>query len=120
MKNKIFKFLTIFLILAFILLISGNTFAAVKDFPGASGDGLEGVDTVTSIIGIVLTVVRTVGMGVAIIILIVIGCKYMIASSGERAEIKKYAIHYVIGAIVLFAASGLITIIRDAVAVTIS
>ena len=118
MKNNNLKIFSIILILLFVVLISNNTYAAVKDFSGAS-EGLEGVDTVTTIIGTVLTVVRTVGMGVAIIILIFLGCKYMLASTGERAEIKKYAIHYVTGAIILFAASGLITIIRDAVSATI-
>lgn len=58
-------------------------------------------------------IVRTVGYGVAIIILTVIGIKYMLASPGDRADIKKKAIPFVIGAVLLFASSTILGIISD-------
>ena len=63
----------------------------------------------------VLDVVRLVGAAVAVVMLMTIAAKYMIASSGDRADIKKYAFNYVIGAIILFAASGILTIVRDTI-----
>ena len=45
-----------------------------------------------SIITSVLAVIRIVGSAVALGILLVIAIKYMIASAGERADIKKYAL----------------------------
>ena len=67
------------------------------------------------IIGAVLDALRIAGAAIAIIILLVIASKYIVASAGDRADIKRYAVNYVIGAIVFFAASGILTIIRKTI-----
>jgi len=66
-------------------------------------------------IGTVLGVVRIVGMVIAIVMLAVIGSKYMMAAPSDRADLKKYIPRYVIGAMVLFSASAIVTVVRDAV-----
>jgi hypothetical protein len=38
--------------------------------------------------------------------------KYMMAAPGDKAEIKKSAVIYVVGAIVLFAVGGILSIIQ--------
>ena len=42
-----------------------------------------------------------------------VAIKYMSAAPGERAEIKKHAVPFVVGAVVLFASSGILTIIQQ-------
>ncbi len=69
----------------------------------------------TKIISTILSIIRTIAAGIAIVILIVIACKYILASAGERADIKKYAVNYVIGALILFAASAIVEIVKQAV-----
>ena len=64
-------------------------------------------------VGAVITITRSVATGVAIIMLIVLAMKYMTAAPGDRADIKKHAVVYVVGAVVLFAASGLLGIIAN-------
>lgn len=92
-----------------MLLNHGST---VKDkFSGKSG--VEGSAAITKIISAVLSVVRTAGAAVAIIILMTIAAKYIMASAGDRADIKKYAVNYVIGAIILFGASGILGLVKD-------
>ena len=49
----------------------------------------------------------------AIIMLIVLAIKYISAAPGDKADIKKHAVVYVVGAIVLFAASGILGIIKN-------
>ena len=71
-------------------------------------------DKIVAILSVVLEIVRNVGVGIAVLILLIHGCKYMLASAGEKAEIKKHAITYVIGAIVLFASATILEIIRQA------
>ena len=66
----------------------------------------------TDIGGQILSIVQVIGASVAIIILVVLGIKYMSASPNDRAEIKKHAVVYVVGAVVLFASSALVGIIR--------
>lgn len=68
-----------------------------------------------NIIGTILSVIRTVAAAIAVVILIVIACKYIIASAGDRADIKKYAINYIIGAVILFGASGILTLVQNLV-----
>ena len=72
---------------------------------GASG-AKSGIET---LLGTVLTGIRFVGAGIAICILSYVGIKYMLASASERAEIKNYMIKYVIGAIILFSATYIVT-----------
>lgn len=65
------------------------------------------------IIGSAITVVQVVGVGVAIIMLIVLAIKYISAAPGDKADIKKHAVVYVVGAVVLFAASGILGIVKN-------
>ena len=78
---------------------------------GASDD-TGAARSINKMIGAVLTVVQVIGVGVAVIMLVVLAIKYIAASPGDKAEIKKHAVVYVVGAVVLFAASGILGIIR--------
>ena len=112
MNKKIIKMISIFVLAVFLCAICSNVLAAVSDFSGAT-TGFGGGDAkIKKIINAILSLVRNIGVGIAVIILMSLGCKYMMASAGERAEIKKYAITYIIGAVVLFASSTLIGIIQ--------
>ena len=48
-----------------------------------------------------------VGSAAAIVILIILGVKYMMGSAEEKAEYKKTFVPYLIGAVLIFAASNL-------------
>lgn len=61
--------------------------------------------------GYVLGLVQTIGMAVAVIILVVLGIKYMVSSPEDKATIKDKASMYVVGAIIIFAASGLVGLV---------
>lgn len=114
MDKKVIKILSLLLLTVFCITICQNVFAAVSEFSGASATEMGGGDTkIKAVINAILTVVRLVGVGIAVIIIMVLGCKYMMASAGERAEIKKYAVTYVIGAVVLFASSTIIGILQN-------
>lgn len=97
------------------VIISGATSGVTADdlntFKGSTSD-VAGSSAATSILSSILSIVRTIGAAVAVVILMTIGAKYLVASAGDRADIKKYAINYVIGAIILFAASGILSIVK--------
>ena len=105
----------IFLVISLFNVVRAETVgnSAVKSFSGSSS--AKGSTTVTKIIATVLDIVRTIGASVAVVILLVIAGKYILASAGDRADIKKYAFNYVVGAVILIAASSILTIIRDTV-----
>lgn len=55
----------------------------------------------------ILGIIQVIGTIAAVGILMVIGIRYMMGSAQEKAEYKKVMIPYIIGAIILFAASNL-------------
>lgn len=120
MRNMIVKVLIIITILSMLILIFNiESFAADEEqfkidlFENKTTDGKKVETKITNALGTVLAVTRVIVMGIAIVMLIVLAMKYMISSAGERAEIKKYATTYVVGALVLFAASGILAIIEE-------
>ncbi len=73
----------------------------------------DDVKSIKDILKAILTVTRIVGVFIAVAILMIVACKYIIASAGDRADIKKHAISYIIGAVILFATSGIAGILQD-------
>ena len=63
------------------------------------------------VIGMGINIIRVVATGVAVIMLSYIGIKYMMAAPDQKAEFKKSATIYVLGAILIFAAGNILTII---------
>jgi len=82
-------------------------------------EGMKNVNNVTGvensrvaqILNSVIKLIQVAGTGVSVIILTLLGIKYMLASSSEKAEIKKMAMPIVIGCVLLFAAVNLVAII---------
>ncbi len=107
-----------------IMLIISSVFVNINTYAGDAESGVlyfsgksigkeEGGPLIRNVIGAVLNIVRIIGAAVAISMLMIIACKYIIASAGDRADIKKYAVNYIIGALILFGASGILTIIQN-------
>ncbi len=119
MKKVLKPIITILvMIIVFNLISSFYTYALaefdwkteINDFSSAEGEETATKAT-QNIVGAIAVVVRIVGMGVALIMLIVLAMKYMVAAPGDKADIKKHAIVYVVGAIVLFATTQILEII---------
>lgn len=55
----------------------------------------------------IVDVISTIGIIVAVIVLLVLGIKYMMGSASEKAEYKKTMIPYLIGAVLIFGASAI-------------
>ena len=77
---------------------------------GTYTDNTGTSSNVTNITATVITSIRVVGICVAIVMLLTVAMKYMVAAPGEKADIKKSSIQYVVGAIVLFGVVGILTI----------
>jgi len=71
------------------------------------------IDPTKSVIATAINVIRVVGTGIALIMLSYVGIKYMSAAPSEKADFKKSATAYVVGAIILFGASNIISIIAN-------
>lgn len=114
--NKRILIRVLSILVCVLLCFSTITYGAfVKDnFKGnIAADAEDGAGALVKIISSVLGVVRTIGAVVAIVIFMVVAIKYIIASAGEKADLKKYLTTYVIGGLILFGASGILEIIRQ-------
>lgn len=115
MTKKVMKVVAILLAVVLVVALSGSVFAADIDLSKFDGmtDTSGAGDSVTNIIGALINIIQIIGTGVAIIMLIVLAIKYISAAPGDKADIKKHAVVYVVGAIVLFAATGILQIIKN-------
>lgn len=66
----------------------------------------------------VIVITQIIGVGTALIMAIILGMKYMVSAPDDKAQIKKHAVVYVIGAVVLFGAAGILEIIKNFAGVT--
>lgn len=111
------KFLRILIMSIFYFLVGSIILTNIVDagFTDSFGGNINGINTtpVKGILSSVLGIIRLVGVFIAVSILLVIATKYMIASAGDRADIKKYAVTYIIGAVILFATSGIAGIAKQ-------
>lgn len=110
-KKSIFKILSIALMVAMIAMCLGNIVLADVDY-NPDGASSETSTKFGSILNIFLGLAQVIGIAIAVIMLIVLAIKYISAAPGDKAEIKKHAVVYIVGAVVLFAASGIIQIIK--------
>lgn len=115
MNNKIAKFITPILLLMAVLtgLMMTTSYAevSVTDFEGNT-EG-QAAEKVTDISKNIIGIVQVVGTAAAVVMLVVLGIKYVVASASEKAEIKKSAPIYVVAAVFIFAAVNILAIIQD-------
>ena len=121
--NKIMKIVVAILVLALVSVFASQVILASQEIdpldvdqnPNAkftARDNSGASVAAANIIGMIINIAQVIGMGIAIIMLIVLAIKYIAASPEGKAEIKKNATIYVVGAVILFAASGILGIIR--------
>lgn len=110
-KKTIFKILSIALMVAMVAMCLGNVALADVDYK-PDGSTSTTATKFQTILNIFLGLAQVIGIAIAVIMLIVLAIKYISAAPGDKAEIKKHAVIYIVGAVVLFAASGIIQIIK--------
>ena len=64
-------------------------------------------------IGTIISLVRYIGIVVAVIWIMVLGIKYMTASVEQKADYKRTFLPYLIGAILLFAGTNIVAMIYN-------
>lgn len=112
MNKKSIRIISTVLTIAIVLMtLTAPVFAANElDGINTSVDLNDG-GKLNSVGNTILTLIRTVGIFIAVGILMVLGIKYMMGSAEEKASYKKTMMPYIVGAVVLFAASTILTTI---------
>ena len=113
--SKVKKISVVIITLLMVVCIFNSVVYAdnfdVDAFEG-KGTGLTNVKGfVNNTSATIISTMRNITVAIAIVILLVISMKYMMSAPGDRADIKKHAVHYVISALILFGVSGILTVI---------
>lgn len=95
-----------------IVYASENTKEIINTFRGTETSTGGGVEEASKLIGRVISIVQVFGIFIAVAMCIGLGIKYMYSSPGDRAQIKNHLTVYVIGAIVMFSATGILQIVK--------
>lgn len=108
--QKTLKILSIILIAILMVTMMGTVVMAsdasgqVQELFNKDAEGTEGIMNVG---GRIVSIVTTIGIIVAVVVLLVLGIKYMMGSAAEKAEYKKTMIPYLVGALLIFGASAI-------------
>lgn len=111
MSTKTMKILTI---IATILLTIFMGISAVYGLtPGnlQANRNATGTNQVQSLGQNIMGVIQVAGVVIAVVVLMVLGIKYMMGSAEEKAEYKKTMIPYLVGAILIFASSTIANVV---------
>lgn len=114
MKKTVRIISTILLAIMLVTTIAGTALAAVNvgetisNMEQATG-GDDG--KISTLGGNIVNILQVVGIVIAVIVILVIGIKYMIGSAEEKAEYKKTMIPYVIGALLVFAGTSIVKVV---------
>jgi hypothetical protein len=121
MNKKVYlKIFIITLLTIIIAFIPRNVFAEVPSVSTAVNamDGLSGstIDDSTggklnNILNTVIGIIQVAGTGISMIMVTLLGIKYIMASPSDKADVKKQILPLVIGAIILFASVNLVGIV---------
>ena len=106
------KVLKIFIIILLILICSSYTIYAMN-VEQLNGNSDRDVTPIEDAGNGIIKVCSTIGSIVSVFVLICLGIKYMLGSVEEKAEYKKTLMPYTIGAIFVFAASTIASVIYN-------
>ena len=110
MNKKLIKIFSVLLMVIMLCSISLNVFALTpKEITG--GDAVTGANEISTVGKSLVGILQTVGIVLSVVVLIILGIKYMMGSAEEKADYKKSMIPYIVGAALIFAASAFAQVI---------
>ena len=109
--NKKIKIISILLVAIMVVMALSTTVMAA----GGIIDGLDPDYTdssgVTGVGKKIVNIISTVAVVISVIVLLILGIKYMIGSASEKAEYKKTMIPYLVGALLVFGAGAIAKVV---------
>lgn len=113
MKKSIKVISTLLLAIMLVTSVAGTVLAVDPNtvLNGLDGNGNVQTSDLTKVGNNIVTIIQVVGIVIAVIVLLIIGIKYMMGSASEKAEYKKTMIPYIVGAVLIFAGTSLVRVI---------
>ena len=116
MKKQV-KVVSIILVIMIALMAVSNVVLAAPDLSAdikdmANGSGNQPKE-VLNLGKTIVSIMQTVGIVVAVVVLLILGIKYMMGSAEEKAEYKKTMIPYLVGAVLIFASTTIVNVVYN-------
>lgn len=111
MNKKMLKIVNICLIAMVIISTASTAVFALEPGSIKAKDNVPGGSQIESVGSSIVGILQTVGIVLSVVILIVLGIKYMMGSAEEKAEYKKTLLPYIIGAALVFAAATIASVV---------
>lgn len=111
--KKVVLILSLIIILVVFFTINSMAAYDSADIGDFAGETTEASGKVQTALGGAIASIQLIGLGVAVVMLVVLAIKYMMSSASDRAEIKKHAVIYIVGAVIMFGAAGILEIIKN-------
>ena len=115
MKRTILLFCLILIISFFVGTINvyaTDVNAIISSMEGTS-EMATGGDGIKSAINNVIGLIQVAGTGISVVVVTMLGIKYLLASPSEKADVKKQIAPILTGCVLLFGAVNLVAIIAD-------
>lgn len=115
MKKTILIFVSMLILSLFVGTI--NAYATgvnevISAMEGTSNMATDGNGIKTSINNII-GLIQLTGTGISVVVVTMLGIKYILASPSEKADVKKQIVPILIGCVLLFGAVNLVAIVAD-------
>ena len=115
--NRIMKitmiFITIFILLMQISLVYASSSINPNDYNPSKYRNSSGEDILLKRAKIITTTIRSIGIVVSVVTLMIIGIKEMTASAEEKSILKQSMSGYILGAVMVFAMTVIPTLIYE-------
>lgn len=120
MKKQVKVITTLLMIITIIAMLS-NVVLGAGIISSLSGDKTGSVSSsqLTNLGGKIIGILQVIGIVVAVVVLLVLGIKYMMGSAEEKAEYKKTMIPYLVGALLIFAASTIVNVVYNLFSISV-
>lgn len=106
------KKIRILILCIYILILFSNVVQATSGLTKISlPDGTE--DKLKTPLNAIIGLFQITASGMGVIMLTALAIKYMTSAPADKAEIKKHAVVYVVGACMAFGATGIVEIIKN-------
>lgn len=116
-KNKIFKIIfTVLIIITLIMIFAQSSFALSFDISKKfvnTSDSSNATNKVSEVFGATINVLQVFGLGFALLMLVILGIRWIGVSPSGKADIARQSKYYILGVIFIVSGIAILQIIKN-------
>lgn len=109
--KKTMKLVSVLVMVVMVLFTLSTMVSAADSIIDGMKPTYSDADGITNIGQKITNIISTVAIVIAVVVLLILGIKYMIGSASEKAEYKKTMIPYLVGAVIVFGAGAIAKVV---------